>query len=613
MPTTPMFQYSIYVPVLLLVAIISSVAAYLGYAKRDRRGTIWYARAMVAIASWSLFLALTVASTSYQLKLVFFSGFLVSTVMLCSCWFLFAIAYTGHYDRLPRYLPHALLLVPLLYVPLTLTNQTHGLVLADAHLVREGETVLLAYDWGLVPWAFIGLTYVLLLSATAILFRKAIHSRNVYRKLSLVLAFGGLSMWLGNVITVAGFSPFPHMMIVPLSFLFWGAVALVLFTSIRFVQLLPINAVLARFSSRFDDVLPLARDFVIEEIDSGVMILDADGRIVDINSTARKMLGVEDRVVGKPVFGVIDLGKYWDDYEEGELLSERRKQIWVPVSDDEERCYDVNISDIEDRSGNFAGQSVLLYDVTEQKEREEQLRQREEELRQQKQDLEQQAEQLEHQNERLDRFASIVSHDLRNPLNVASGRVELLGAKLDGEHREDVAELEMAHERMGDIIDDALTLARSGKAITETEDVDVGSVATEAWENVDTDRARLDHDLDLRLESDRDRLLNVFENLYRNALDHNDGDLRIRVGTLANDTGFYVEDTGTGIPEDEREAVLEQGYTTHEEGTGLGLAIVRDIVGAHGWELSITESPEGGARFEIECFREPVEVGAATA
>ncbi|AQL41829.1 hypothetical protein BV210_03465 [Halorientalis sp. IM1011] len=609
-----MFQYSIYVPALLLVAVVSSVAGYLGYAKRGRRGTIWYVGAMFSLATWSLSLALVVASTTLQLKLVFFTSFLVSTVTLCSCWFLFAVAYAGHYDRLQRYLPHALLLVSLVYVPLTPTNQAHGLVLANARLVRDGSLVLLAYDtWGPVPWAFVGLTYVLLLSATAILLRKAIHSRNVYRKLSLVLAFAGLSMWVGNLITIAGWSPFPHMMIVPLSFLFWGAIGLVIFTSMRFVQMLPIDTVLARLSSRFDDVLPLARDFVIEEFDSGVMILDADGRIVDINSTARKMMGLEDRVVGKPVFEVIDLGKYWDDYEEGELLSDRRKQIWVSVSETEERCYDINISNIENSSGAFAGQSILLYDVTGQKERETQLRQREEELRQQKRDLERQKQQLEHQNERLDRFASIVSHDLRNPLNVATGHVELLDTKLDDEYQNSVQEIDMAHERMQDIIDDALTLARSGKAITEKEDVDVRAVATEAWENVETDRASLDTDVELRLESDRDRLLNVFENLFRNSIDHNDGDVTVRVGALTGDTGFYVEDDGEGIPQDERADVFEQGYTTHEEGTGLGLAIVRDIVRAHGWELSIAESPEGGARFEIDCFSDPVEVETATA
>ncbi|SDF82368.1 histidine kinase N-terminal 7TM domain-containing protein [Halorientalis regularis] len=607
-----MFQYSIYVPALLLVAGISAVAAYLGYVKRDRRGTVWYAGSMAAIATWSLFLALTVASTSYRLKLVFFAGFLVSSVALCSCWFLFAVAYTGHYDRLPRYLPHALLTVPLVYVPATLTSAVDDLVIVNPRLVTEGGTVLLTYDaWGPIAWGFILFTYTLLVAATVLLFRKALHSRNVYRKLSLVLGFGGLSMWTTNMITVAGFSPFPHMMLVPFSFLFWGAVALVLFTSIRFVQMIPVNAILARFSSRFDDVLPLARDFVIEEIDSGVIIMDDDARIVDINSTARKMLGLDERVVGKQVHTVVDIGQYFDDYETGERVGNHREQVWISTENGE-YCYDINVSEIVN-DGEVVGRSVMIYDITEQKEREEQLREREEELRQQKQDLERQKQQLEHQNERLDRFASIVSHDLRNPLNVATGHVELLEARLDAEHRESVEELDTAHERMRDIIDDALTLARSGKAITEKEDVDVGSVATEAWENVDTDRATLEADIDLRLESDRDRLLNVFENLYRNALDHNDGDLTIRVGTLADDTGFYVEDTGDGIPEDERDEVLEQGYTTHEEGTGLGLAIVRDIVGAHGWELSITESPEGGARFEIECFREPVEVETAAA
>ncbi|WP_299263204.1 histidine kinase N-terminal 7TM domain-containing protein [Halorientalis sp.] len=606
-----MFQYSIYLPALLLVVVLSSVASYLGYKKRDRRGMVWFAVAMACIAAWSLFLAVTVASEARQLKLLFLTLLFTTSVYLCASWFLFAAAYTGNYDRVPRPTRLGLMLVPLAYVPTTLTTDTTGLVLRNVRVVEEGSMQLLQYDWGPLVWAFVGLTYLCMFAATVLLFRKAAHSRNLYRKLSLVLAFGGLSMWICNMITFAGLSPFPHLMLVPLSFLFWGAISLVLFFSIRFVKLLPVDRVVSALSSRFDDVLPLARDFVIEEIDSGVMILDDDGRVVDINSTARKMFGLHSRVIGKLIFDVIDLGKYWDDYEAGELLTERRDQIWVPVSETEERCYDINISDIEDRSGTFAGQSVLIYDITDQKEREQVLRQREEELRQQKQDLEQQTQQLEHQNERLDRFASIVSHDLRNPLNVATGHVELLDAKLGNDHEKSVDELETAHGRMRDIIDDALTLARSGKAITETEDVDVGAVATKAWVNVDTDRATLEADLDLELESDRNRLFSVFENLYRNALDHNDGELTIRVDLLADGTGFYVEDTGAGIPEDERGEVLEQGYTTHEEGTGLGLAIVRDIVGAHGWKLSVAESPEGGARFEIECFRDPAEVGPA--
>jgi len=72
----------------------------------------------------------------------------------------------------------------------------------------------------------------------------------------------------------------------------------------------------------------------------------------------------------------------------------------------------------------------------------------------------------------------------------------------------------------------------------------------------------------------------------------------IRAGVL-DDAGFYVADDGAGIPEADRDSVMESGYTTNEDGTGFGLTIVADIVEAHGWEVSITESRGGGARFDV--------------
>jgi signal transduction histidine kinase len=71
----------------------------------------------------------------------------------------------------------------------------------------------------------------------------------------------------------------------------------------------------------------------------------------------------------------------------------------------------------------------------------------------------------------------------------------------------------------------------------------------------------------------------------------------VRVGTF--DGGFYVEDDGPGIPKEKRETVLQAGYSSDADGTGFGLAIVKEIVEAHGWEIRVTESEEGGARFEI--------------
>jgi signal transduction histidine kinase len=80
-------------------------------------------------------------------------------------------------------------------------------------------------------------------------------------------------------------------------------------------------------------------------------------------------------------------------------------------------------------------------------------------------------------------------------------------------------------------------------------------------------------------------------------VEHGGEDVTIRVGAL--DDGFYVEDDGGGIPESERGDVFDAGYTTAADGNGFGLSIVQKIVEAQGWRIDVTESAEGGARFEI--------------
>ena len=76
--------------------------------------------------------------------------------------------------------------------------------------------------------------------------------------------------------------------------------------------------------------------------------------------------------------------------------------------------------------------------------------------------------------------------------------------------------------------------------------------------------------------------------------------MTITVGDLEEREGFYVENDGVGIPPDEREHVFESGFSTSETGTGFGLSIAREIAEVHGWEISVTESEAGGARFEVE-------------
>jgi len=202
--------------------------------------------------------------------------------------------------------------------------------------------------------------------------------------------------------------------------------------------------------------------------------------------------------------------------------------------------------------------------------------------------------QLQRQNERLESFASVVSHDLRNPLNVAQSSVELLGEEIDSEHLD---RIDRSLARMGDIIEDVLALAREGEAVSDPSPVDLETMAADAWSYVETDDVTLEADVGRRVEADASRLKDLLGNLFANAVDHGDEVDRVTLGVT--DDGFYVADDGTGIPEEHREDIFEPGFSTDRTGTGLGLNIVREIASAHGWSVEVRESASGGARFDV--------------
>lgn len=202
---------------------------------------------------------------------------------------------------------------------------------------------------------------------------------------------------------------------------------------------------------------------------------------------------------------------------------------------------------------------------------------------------------LRQQNRRLEEFTSVVSHDLRSPLNTATGYITLLQEDIEDPRLDRIAE---ATARTKALIDDLLTLARQGRTVDDPARTSLVAVVEAAWESVRAPGITLTVVDDLgEVPADESRLQQAFENLFRNAADHGEKATTLRVGCLAD--GLFVADDGTGISADERDMVFEHGYSTGEEGTGLGLAIVKRIVEAHGWSVAVTESENGGARFEV--------------
>ncbi|WP_118837949.1 sensor histidine kinase [Salinibacter ruber] len=218
--------------------------------------------------------------------------------------------------------------------------------------------------------------------------------------------------------------------------------------------------------------------------------------------------------------------------------------------------------------------------------------------------------QLKRQNARLDSFAGLVAHDLRNPLNVATGRLRLAREeRAPEETRSHLAAVDRSLGRMDEIIEDVLTLTWGGQDIgpEELSTHGLAAMAEASWDQVGTDQdgadkgsaegATLQFGGACRLRCSAERVRRLLENLFRNAIEHGGDTVTVRVGALSD--GFYVEDDGAGFSGDDPEAVFEAGYSSSDEGTGLGLSIVESIAKAHGWSLSATQSEAGGARFEV--------------
>ena len=231
---------------------------------------------------------------------------------------------------------------------------------------------------------------------------------------------------------------------------------------------------------------------------------------------------------------------------------------------------------------------------------------------------------LERQNQRLEEFASVVSHDLRNPLQAAAGRLELAGAECDTEHLEAATD---AIDRTRTLVDDLLTLAREGETGGEIEPVGLRGAACDRWDSIAPEAARLRVETDRTVRADPHGLAQLLENLLRNSVDHGStaprpntcGDAvkhgstdpasesradavggpgaTVTVGDLED--GFYVEDDGPGIDPEDRATVFDPGYSTSDDGAGYGLRVVKRIAEAHGWSVRAVEGTRGGARFEI--------------
>ncbi|MFP8956092.1 ATP-binding protein [Natrialbaceae archaeon A-CW3] len=323
-------------------------------------------------------------------------------------------------------------------------------------------------------------------------------------------------------------------------------------------------------------------------------VVDGNHRIETVNASFVRVFGLDvEAVVGEPIDAVLETEDGYTPVHHEETTDDVEIVVETATGPRPFLLRTVPIATDADQERGYR----IYTDLTALKVREQELKR---------------------QNERLDQFASIVSHDLRNPLAVANGYLELVRDELGDDH-DAVTEIQQAHDRMEELIDDVLTVARETNQIDALEPVHLRSIATRAWEHVETQHAQLElDDADSWIDADPNRLLQLFENVFRNAVEHaagdDDSDEGVIVRVSTDEDGFGIEDNGSGIPPNRREDIFASGYTSETANTGLGLAIVKRIVEEHQWSIDVTGATLGGARFAIAGvrYRDPPEHTSGT-
>jgi signal transduction histidine kinase len=574
------------VPILTILAAVV-LAGWIHASHWERRGAKTFVAMLGMDVVWMVSLVFSLLELPSDLRT---SAFLVQGVvamLVFAVWVVFVSRYTGRgYHRNPL-AGGSLLLYVLGFGVLFVTTPFHDLLIADTSIV-SGSFSYVDVERGPGWEALLWIIRVHLVYSLAILVQDRLSAPHESGRQLVLIGLGSLM--------IPGFQTLGRT-VLPARGLSHAAYGV-------FPFLLLLSVALFRFS--LFDLQPVARRAVVENLRDPVVVVDADGRVVDYNEATTGVWPSVQDGIGRPLADVCpDLAEQLGPLDDA---TETAQQV-VIASDGTEYYYSVDVS-TADSGGNESPYlyTLLLRDVT---------------------DLEESRRRLHAQNERLERVAGTISHDLRNPLSVASGYAEMIADELDDESgtHERVERIVDSHDRMEDIVEDVLTIAREKQTIEEMEAVKITPVARAAWQDVETGDARLVVDADARIEADESRLRSIFENLFRNAVEHGTVDddpanedadpvsdghtssnqVTVTVGldprqserdaAVAASGRLYVQDDGSGVPLEHRDDLFEYGFSTSEGGTGLGLSIVETMAESHGWTVRLDEEYDDGARF----------------
>jgi PAS domain S-box-containing protein len=349
------WQYTPYFFPLIAGALISLGLALFAWRHRRTPGATSFAVLMGCVTWWSIGYAIQLSFISLRAKVIQSNINYIAIFFTPLTWLAFALQYTGHERWLTRRNLALLSIIPIILLSIVWTNSLHRWFRADVQLAAVGERfVVMQPTHGIAFWAFVAYAYPLILLGTGLILWNLFRSASVYRSQAIVMAIGSLAPLAANALSIFNLIPLQGIDLTPFSFVLTG---LAMAWGIFRYQLL--------------DVVPVARDTIIENMRDSVIVLDARRRIVDLNPAAQKLLGRPvSQIIGYPSREVLTAWPALAEYAQD--IIEAHAEIALN-KDGVQRFFDLRISPLRGLRGGSAGRLIVLRDVTIRKRAESEL------------------------------------------------------------------------------------------------------------------------------------------------------------------------------------------------------------------------------------------------
>ncbi len=350
------WQYIPYSTLVFLAAIISAGLMVWGYRRRPAPGANWFTLLMFAAFSWALCYGMEMHSATLEATLFWSKMQYLGGASLAVAWLALVLTYTGRSTWLTWRHIALLSIIPLISLLLAWTNEWHELLWVDVGLESGNAFNTLKFTPGLWYWVNIAYAYALFVISTLFLIEAYVHSSPLYRSQTIYLLLFSTVTWVGNIAYTFGLTP-QHMNMTPVTFSFSGLIL-----------------AWGLFRYRMLDITPVARDIIMENMGDGVIVLDPNNRVVDLNPAAQEIIGYSlTEVIGKPLAQVLA------DWPAISQLCERggegvRTELALPDADGESRTFDLQVAPLHTKQGRLIGRLILWHDVSEQKRTETEMR-----------------------------------------------------------------------------------------------------------------------------------------------------------------------------------------------------------------------------------------------